>query len=50
MSEEQVTIRLAENGFAFVYTVVGNGRTESRLVELEEFAPPEYHGGSEALD
>jgi hypothetical protein len=52
MSHYEVTIRLAEEKDAFVYTIAREGRAlESGEVDAgEEAVTPGYYGGSEAMD
>jgi len=52
MFDYEVTIRLAEEKDAFVYTIARDGRElESGEVDAsEEVVTPGYYGGSEAMD
>ena len=48
MSNYNVTIRLLEGEFAFVYTIEQNGDVvDSAIVQIDEQV---YYGGSEAID
>ena len=56
MFGDEICIRLAEEGLAFIYSVVRAGTVIDTAVvqpvreEEEELALPGYYGGSQAMD